>query len=79
MRYYFAKFYRATGRDSTFYQVTEGTEPFGMELCRSRDGTGINAPGHRPQSRYGSAASGNGDCFGQICPNDAIPPRKTKS
>jgi hypothetical protein len=76
MRYYFARFYPATGREDTYFLVTQGTEPFGMELCRSRDGTGINAPGHRPQPRYGSAGRNGGDCFSQICPNDAIPPKR---
>jgi hypothetical protein len=78
MRYYFAKFYPATGSSETYYMVTEGTEPFGLGICRSREGTGVNAPGHKPQSRYGSAGANDGDCFSQICPNDAIPPRKTK-
>lgn len=76
MRYYFARFYPAADRDGTYYLVTEGTEPFGLELCRSRDGTGVNAPGHRPQSRYGAAGKNGGDCFSQICPNDAIPPKR---
>jgi hypothetical protein len=69
MRYYFALFYPAAGRPGTYYQVTPGTEPFGVELCR--------AASHRPQSRYGGAGAGFGSCFSQVCPNDAIPPRKT--
>jgi len=76
MRYYFAQWYPVSGRTDTYYRVTPGTEPFGLKLCRARTGTGINAPSHKPQSRYGDAAEGYGDCFSQITPNDAIPPRK---
>jgi len=49
-----------------------------MEICRAGTGTGINAASHRPQARYGSAAAGEGNCFAEICPNDAIPPRSVK-
>ena len=75
MRYYFAEFYEATGRKDTIYQVNPGTERIGIDICHSGKGTGINASSHEPQSRYGNAAAGEGDCFSQICPNDAIPPR----
>lgn len=79
MRYYFAKYYEAKGRpEKTLYLVTPGTEHIGMEICHSGTGTGINAAGHKPQSRYGNAAGDAGNCFEQICPNDAIPPRKVK-
>jgi hypothetical protein len=77
MRYYFAKFYEAAGQKDTLYVATPGTERIGIDICRAGTGTGINAPGHKPQSRYGNAGAGGGDCFSQICPNDAIPPRKT--
>lgn len=76
MRYYFAKFYPVKGKAETYYMVTPGTEPFGMELCRSKGGTGVNAASRQPQSRYGDASENGGSCFGQICPNDAIPPKK---
>ena len=78
MRYYFAKFYEATGNKNTYYLVTPGTERIGIDICHSGAGTGINASSHEPQSRYGDAASDAGNCFGQICPNDAIPPRAVK-
>ena len=81
MRYYFAKFYDAKNtKEKTVYLVTPGTERIGLEICRSAKGTGANAPNppNLPQSRYGDAAQGAGNCFAQICPNDAIPPRKTK-
>ena len=81
MRYYFAKFYDGKNKnEKTVYLVTPGTERIGMEICRSGKGTGVNAPNppNLPQSRYGDAAQGAGNCFEQICPNDAIPPRTTK-
>ena len=79
MRYYFAKFYEGkTSVEKTLYSVAAGTERIGLEICRSGKGTGINAPGRKPQSRYGDTAADDGDCFSQICPNDAIPPRKVK-
>ncbi|MFO1078430.1 MAG: hypothetical protein U1E73_11970 [Planctomycetota bacterium] len=78
MRYYFAKFYEALGRPQTFYRVTPGTDHIGLEICHSSLGTGINAPNPPglPQSRFGDATIG--DCFAQICPNDAIPPRASR-
>ena len=81
MRYYFAKFYEAKITvETTLYLVTPGTERIGIDVCHSGKGTGINAPKppDLPQSRYGDAASDAGDCFSQICPNDAIPPRAVK-
>ncbi|MDP3068665.1 MAG: hypothetical protein Q8N18_00170 [Opitutaceae bacterium] len=78
MRYYFATFYPKKGAVETYYQVTPGTERIGMDLCRSGTGTGINAASHQPQARYFNAAGSAGNCFKQICPNDAVPPRKTK-
>jgi hypothetical protein len=82
MRYYFAKYYEsklapAMG-DKMYYLVTPGTERIGVQICRSSKGTGVNAAGHKPQSRYGDTAGEAGNCFKQICPNDAIPPRKVK-
>lgn len=77
MRYSFAKFYeKKNSADKTLYLVTPGSERIGMQICRAPLGTGINAAGHQPQSRYGNTAAGEGNCFAQICPNDAIPPRK---
>ena len=82
MRYYFAKFYEGKKAPSMgtqlYYLIEPGTEHIGMEICRDGKGTGVNAAGHQPQSRYGDTAGEAGNCFAQICPNDAIPPRKTK-
>lgn len=79
MRYSFAKFYEAkAAAQKTLYVVTPGTERIGLQLCQAAAGTGINSPGRRPQSRYGDAGAGGGNCAAQICPNDAIPPRKVK-
>jgi hypothetical protein len=76
MRYYFAEMYPVIGREDAYYMVTPGSEPFGLKLCRAGTGTGVNAASRKPQPRYGDTASGYGDCFGQITPNDAIPPKK---
>ena len=80
MRYYFAKFYESKKApafgNKQYYLVDPGTEPIGMAICHDKLGTGVNAAGHTPQSRYGDAT--NGDCFSHICPNDAVPPRAAK-
>ncbi|WP_414665118.1 hypothetical protein [Horticoccus sp. 23ND18S-11] len=76
MRYYFARFYEAKGRPNTLYLVTPGTERISYQICHSPTGTGANAAGRSPQSRYGNATLGN--CFAQICPNDAVPPAGEK-
>ena len=47
------------------------SESAGFGLCSSGAGTGINNPDRDPQSRYGDAASGRGNCLGQILVNDA--------
>lgn len=83
MRYYFAQFCEGKfapfgGASKAYYLVEPGTEPIGMEICRSGAGTGVNAAGRTPQPRYGDAAAGEGNCFSNICPNDAIAPRPTK-
>lgn len=76
MRYYFAKFYESKQApamgDKQYYLIEPGTERIGMEICRDKTGTGVNAPGHKPQPRFGDSEAGN--CFEQICPNDAVPP-----
>ena len=45
-----------SARDPIVRYLTRG-EPVGMQLCRSPDGTGVNAPGHAPESRYERAAT----------------------
>jgi hypothetical protein len=77
MRYYFANAYEIAGRKNAYYLIRPGSNRAGREICRASAGTGTNAASHEPQSRYGDAASGRGNCFGDICPNDAIPPRST--
>ena len=74
MRYYFASFYRPGPPGTTLYRIPPGSEHIGLDICHAKTGTGINAASHRPRPRYGDAA--DGDCFAQICPNDAIPPRR---
>jgi hypothetical protein len=75
MKYYFATAYRIAGQEDAYYLLRPGANRAGRQICRSPAGTGGNAPGHSPQPRFGDAAPGRGNCFAQICPNDAIPPR----
>jgi hypothetical protein len=77
MRYYFANGYRKKGDKDSYFMIRPGQNKIGRDICRSPAGTGGNAPGHDPQSRFGNAAAGRGDCFSQICPNDNVPPRRT--
>ena len=78
MRYYFANAYPVSGREKTYYLVRPGADAnrAGRELCKSPEGTIHNASSHSPQPRFGDSASGRGDCFSQICPNDDIPARR---
>lgn len=78
MRYHFATFYPMTGGRNGYYRIAAGDERLGFGLCTSSTGTGVNDPGRQPQSRHGSAADGGGNCAGQICPNDAVPPPPAK-
>jgi hypothetical protein len=77
MKYYFADAYEIKGRENAYYLIRPGSTRAGREICTSPTGTGVNAQSHEPQSRFGDAHSGRGNCFGDICPNDAIPPRST--
>lgn len=51
-----------------------GSEDAGFGLCTQSAGTGVNDASHQPQSRYGDAASGRGNCAGQILVNDGVTP-----
>lgn len=77
MRYYFSNAYKITGQENAYYLIrpASGANRAGREICTSPTGTGANASSHEPQSRFGNAHAGRGNCFGDICPNDAIPPR----
>jgi len=75
MRYYFANAYPVDAAETAFYLVCPGMNRAGRELCQTPEGTGANASGHAPKSRFGDSAPGRGSCFSHICPNDAIPPR----
>ncbi len=70
MRYSYAQIYQAIGNESLFYLVPPGSEPAGLQLCRSPEGTGVNLLGREPQSRYGPSGQGLGDCFHKICVSD---------
>jgi hypothetical protein len=82
MRYYFAKFYPKDGTSDTFYTRYQcenpshlSDEPIGLQLDRSRQGTGVNDSGHSPQSRYFDANEIRGDCVHQIVVNDSANPK----
>ena len=75
MRYDDADAHYVNGNPNGVY-YTPG-EHAGFGLCTSGAGTGINASDWEPQPRYGDAASGRGNCTGQILVNDAVPaPRR---
>ncbi|HEX2951645.1 MAG TPA: hypothetical protein VHV83_19075 [Armatimonadota bacterium] len=46
------------------------TEECGLELCSTTEGISFNKKGRDPESRYGSAFAGAGNCAGKICVND---------
>ena len=68
MRYAVADAYAQRNSNVRFW--VRGDELKGIFLCDSPNGTGVNTAGRTPQSRYGNAAGGRGDCKGQICVND---------
>jgi hypothetical protein len=70
MRYDDASGHLKKGDPSTLY-YTPG-ESAGFSICTSGAGTGINGSDWMPQPRYGDAASGRGNCTGQILVNDAV-------
>jgi hypothetical protein len=75
MRYDDANAHYVNGNPNGVY-YTPG-EHAGFGLCTSGAGTGITDPNWDPQPRYGDAASGRGNCRGQILVNDAVPaPRR---
>lgn len=66
MRYNLAKYYVGTDGDRVWRHDSE--EPPGFLLCQGKAGTGVNAPGHCPESRHGAATVGC--CKTQVCVND---------
>ena len=77
MRYYIADAYVSIADRSIRYPIDD--EAPGDKLCTSPAGTGANAPGNTPQSRYGSASGPNtttgvlkqrGDCLHQLRVSD---------
>ncbi len=71
MRYFNAAAYRGNPDVTRRYRIRE---EHGSGLCASAVGTGVNDAAREPQSRYGNAASGRGDCEHQILVNDAVEP-----
>jgi hypothetical protein len=85
MRYWIADAYRSNS-DPRIRYLSPG-EIRGTNLCSTTAGTGINATNHRPQSRYGSAATpananspwikdNRGKCQDQLRVNDLGPEPK---
>jgi hypothetical protein len=70
MRYDDARGYFSKADPKAIYLVD--SEPAGFALCSQGAGTGINASGRLPQSRYGDAAQGRGNCRAQILVNDNV-------
>jgi hypothetical protein len=58
----------ATGQ-SRYETYHDGEMEYGLGLCSTKQGTGVNAPNREPQSRYGDAHGG--DCEHQIRVSDA--------
>jgi hypothetical protein len=73
MRYAGADAYVFPTNRSTrrIYIAHETPEAWGLELCSSPDGTGVNAPARQPNPRYGRAAKGR--CAQQLRVSDADP------
>ncbi len=73
MRYGSSMAYISTADPTIRYYAQEH---FGFNLTDISAGTNTNAA-RSPQSRYGDAASGRGDCESQMCVSDAVhaPPR----
>ncbi|MGJ5818034.1 hypothetical protein [Paludibaculum fermentans] len=69
MRYDAAKGYPSQTDPDLRYRSDEIP---GHQLCNTTAGTGVNDPGHQPQSRFGPAAPNRGNCAGQILVNDAV-------
>jgi hypothetical protein len=78
MRYDIAFAYPSSTTPNVRYLT--GGEPVGVVLCTSAAGSGVNAAGRSPQSRYGPAANATnggpdvvanrGNCAGQLRVND---------
>jgi hypothetical protein len=67
MRYYTSEAYRSAVNNKVRYLVDEAP---GLALCNSSKGSGVNAAGRSPQSRYGDAAANRGNCKAQLCVSD---------
>ena len=69
MRYNAATGYIPVSDPKIRYRVVEN---IGDVLCVRARGTGVNDRDRQPQSRYGDASPGRGDCLHQIVVNDAV-------
>lgn len=67
MRYFSSQAYVSSDDTTIRFRVQEAP---GATLCTASNGTGVNDAGRNPQSRYGSAAAGRGNCKAQILVTD---------
>ena len=70
MRYDVSQAYESDSAVSVRYFISG--EKVGKGLCTSARGTGVNQEGRIPQSRYGPASEGRGNCAAQILVTDAV-------
>lgn len=68
LRYADKQAYLAKGNARLRYIPDKAQWKMRTHLCTAKQGTGVNEPGHAPQSRYGPAPSGN--CAAQLVVND---------
>ena len=70
MRYHIADAYEKLPNLKTDRIHGVSNEPLGMRLCTSPDGTEMNAEDYKPQSEFGPADCGRGDCKHQFVISD---------
>lgn len=69
MRYYDKQSYRSKAEPGRVRYLPDKSQwKMRVRLCDKKEGTGVNANGHRPQPRYGDATVG--DCKHQLVVND---------
>ena len=70
LRYSDKQAYESDADSKARYIPDESQWKMRTTLCTSGAGTGVNDASHKPQSRYGDAAAGRGNCRDQIRVSD---------
>ena len=70
MRYHVADAYEKLPNLKTERFYSPGDKARGIRLCDSPDGTVFNSENHKPQSEFGPADCGHGDCVHQFVISD---------